>query len=133
MPPSAPAQDTFRQLVAAAGPSGFTWVAQQPTGSSVVQQKWAWAATASGAQLYLGLNTDIDGGRSLGPGSAYTTVLLFFVRGPASAGMGQARVQCMGGCKCTDATLDTRWSQTTSYASPFVLKVGAGVESALQW
>lgn len=101
----------------------FVWAAQQPNGTTVTKQKWAWTASKPGAALVVSVRTDV-----MPPSNANDPVQLLLFTIQAPAGMGQAQVKCLSGCWCKTTVVDGHSATAQrSVAVPTSIQVG-GIE-----
>ncbi|PSC68081.1 hypothetical protein C2E20_8267 [Micractinium conductrix] len=110
-------QEEFKGVVV--DQEGFEYAPERPSASDFMHQKWGWRGAKPGAWAELELDTrassssaSASGINSSSEADGETVVWLSHLR--SYQGMGTARVACVGGCTCDEATLDGTWEQRVS-------------------
>ncbi|KAL4440672.1 hypothetical protein ABPG77_000381 [Micractinium sp. CCAP 211/92] len=104
---------------------GFAFRPERPDAATFVEQKWGYTGDSPGHWVELELST-VDGaaaggGAGSGAGGDRATVFLGYLS--SYDGMGQARVECVSGCKCAATAFDARWKQKVSLTQMHQFKV----------
>ncbi|PSC73416.1 hypothetical protein C2E20_3417 [Micractinium conductrix] len=97
--------------------SGFQFVAHRPDAPTFALQKWRWQGNRPGDWVEMEVNTVAEGAHR----RALATVMLVHLR--SYENMGLARVECVEGCACPPAALDTLWRIKASIFYAFAHKV----------
>lgn len=100
---------------------GFSYRAERPDAATFVDQKWGYTGVSPGDWVELEVSTADGTGDGAGGGDDKATVFLGYLR--SYEGMGQARVQCVSGCKCVATTVNARWKQKVSLTQMHQFKV----------